>query len=278
MKILVTGANGYIGAKVVKRLCELNNEVIAVDISDENIDKRAKFISKNIFLDNDNMFKFFDEPDICLHLAWRDGFKHNSVLHMEDLSYHFKFIRNLIDNGLKHIAIMGTMHEIGYFEGAIDEDTQCNPTTQYGISKNALRSSIQNYLKDKDVVFQWLRAFYIFGNDEYGNSIFCKIRQAVKNNQKLFPFTSGKNKYDFIHIDELANQISLAISQKKVNGIINCCSGEPISLSEQVQSYIDNNNLPIKLDYGKFPDRPYDSPCIYGDNSKILLILEESKK
>lgn len=274
MKILVTGANGYIGSKVVKKLCDLNVVVIATDFDNKNIDNRAIFKQANIFSDNDNWFNYFDKPDVCLHLAWRDGFVHNSDKHMLDLSNHYKFLTNLINNGLKQIAIMGTMHEIGYWEGKIDENTPCNPLSQYGIAKNALRKSIELYANQHECIFQWLRAFYIFGDDSYGNSIFCKIRKAVIEGKSSFPFTTGKNQYDFIHVDELANQISMCVMQNKINGIINCCSGKPISLANEIEWYIHYNKLPIKLDYGKYPDRPYDSPCIYGDSKKILEIMK----
>ena len=180
---------------------------------------------------------------------------------------------NLIDNGLPIIACMGTMHEVGYHEGAIDENTPCNPLSNYGVSKNQLRQDLENYCKGKECNFQWLRAFYIYGDDIYGNSIFCKIRQAVNDGKESFPFTTGKNKFDFIHVDELAKQISMCVMQNKVNGIINVCSGKSISLAEQIEWYIRYNNLPIKLDYGKYPDRLYDSPCVYGDNKKINKIL-----
>ena len=113
MKILVTGANGYIGAKVVKELLDHNVEVIAIDFDNKNIDKRAKFIKVDIFSENDNWFNFLGQPDVCLHLAWRDGFVHNSMNHMGDLSGHFKFLTSLIDQGLQMIVSMGTMHEIG---------------------------------------------------------------------------------------------------------------------------------------------------------------------
>ena len=274
MKILVTGANGYIGSKVVKKLCDLNVEVIATDFNNSNIDKRAQYIQADIFKEGVNWFEYFNKPDVCLHLAYRDGFVHNSNRHMEDLSNHYKFMTNLIDNGLTHIACMGTMHEIGYHEGKVDESTPCNPLSMYGIAKNALRKSMELFTNNKNVKFQWLRAYYIFGDDLYGNSIFCKLRQAVKEEKELFPFTTGKNQYDFIHVDELSEQISRCVMQDKVLGIINVCSGKPVSLKDQVEWYIEHNKLPIKLDYGKFPDRPYDSPCIYGDNKKIEEILK----
>lgn len=278
MKILVTGANGYIGSKVVRQLCNDGVDVIATDINNSFIDKRARFIRANIFEEKENWLDFFENPDVCLHLAWRNGFVHNSDSHMQDLSKHFSFLKNLIDNGLKQVASMGSMHEVGYWEGKIDENTPCNPMSQYGIAKNALRKSLEIYASEKKCKFQWLRGFYIYGDDLHGNSIFCKLRKAVNEGKKDFPFTSGLNEYDFIHIDELAKQISACVKQNKILGVINCCSGKPISLAEEIETYIKANELPIKLEYGKYPERPYDSPCIYGDNTKILEIIKLSKR
>lgn len=100
-------------------------------------------------------------------------------------------------------------------------------------------------------------------------SIFCKLLNAAEEGKKTFPFTTGKNKYDFINVDELAHLISAAVMQNEVTGIINVCKSEPISLAERVEQFIVEHNLDIKLEYGAFPDRPSDSPCEYGDATKI---------
>ncbi len=273
MTVLVTGANGYIGSKTVSVLCEKGVKVIAADVAFQNVDKRAMQIYADILTERDDWYSYFKQPDVCLHMAWRDGFIHNSTKHMGDLSTHYRFLHNLAANGMKQIAVMGTMHEIGYFEGKVDENTPCNPQSNYGIAKNALRQATEQLCKENSCIFQWLRAYYIFGNDDTGNSVFCKIRQAARRGEKTFPFTSGKNEYDFIHIDELARQIAACVTQKEVKGIINVCSGKPVSLARQIEGYIKENGLPIALDYGKYPDRAYDSPCIYGDNTKIKRIL-----
>ena len=168
---------------------------------------------------------------------------------------------------------MGTMHEVGYWEGAIDENTPCNPISMYGIAKDALRRAMILYCQQKDCILQWLRCYYILGDDKKNNSIFCKLLLAAEEGKKTFPFTTGKNQYDFITVDELANQLSASVMQREVTGIINCCTGKPMSLADRVEQFIKEHNLDIKLEYGKFPDRAYDSPCEYGDNTKIQTII-----
>lgn len=273
MKILVTGANGYIGRFVVKNLLDMNAQVYVADINYDKVDKRAIKTQENIFSNDKDIFKKLNEPDVLIHMAWRDGFIHNSKVHMQDLSSHFNFISNMIDGGLKQLLVMGSMHEVGYHEGQIDENTKCNPTSLYGIAKDALRRATINICEQENVKLQWIRGFYVLGDDFNNSSVFTKILQAEKEGKKEFPFTSGKNKYDFIDVSTLAKQISKTAMQDEVLGIINCCSGKPISLKEQVEKFIKDKNLKIKLKYGAFKDRPYDSPIIYGNSQKIEKIM-----
>lgn len=272
MKVLVTGAGGYIGRHVVKYLLDNNIEAIANDFNDERLDKRAIINTTNIF-EVDNPYKVLGEPDVCIHLAWKDGFVHNSNAHMEYLSDHYKFIDKMLSSGLKQIVVMGSMHEVGYYEGAIDENTPCNPLSLYGIAKDSLRRSSKMLAEKYGALWQWIRAYYIFGDDKYASSIFAKLQQAAADGKKTFPFTTGKNKYDFIHIEKLAEMISQVALQKEVTGVINCCSGKPVSLAEQVEWYIKENKLDIKLEYGVFPDRAYDSPAVWGNSEKIEKIM-----
>ena len=166
MKILVTGANGYIGRHVVKSLLDKGAKVIACDIVTTDIDERAECRTLNLFdLPEGNIYEQLGSPDVCLHMAWRNGFVHNSPTQIGDLSAHYKFLTALIDGGLKHLAVMGTMHEVGYWEGAIDENTPCNPISMYGIAKVALRRAMILYCKQKECILQWLRCYYILGDD-----------------------------------------------------------------------------------------------------------------
>ena len=274
MKILVTGAHGYIGKHVVSTLLDNGCSVTACDLHLQGIDTRAKQIERDLFSSLDGIFEKLGSPDVCIHLAWRDGFVHNSKNHILDLSAHYRFLTSLIDGGLRQLAVMGTMHEVGYWEGKIDENTPCNPISLYGIAKDALRRSMIQYCSSHQCLLQWLRGYYILGDDRKNHSIFSKLLQAADEGKTIFPFTTGKTKYDFITVSELAQQVAIAISQTEVAGIINCCSGNPVTLAEQVENFIKEYQLDIKLEYGVFPDRPYDSPIIYGDATKIQTILK----
>lgn len=276
MKILVTGANGYLGKGVVKKLLDDGAEVIATDFKDTYIDKRAEIKCIDLFA-LENPFDYFERPDVVLHMAWRDGFVHGSMNHINDLPKHIGFISKLIDSGLKQLAVMGSMHEIGFFEGSIKEDTPCNPQSLYGISKNALRQTLALFCKSKGVCLQWLRGFYIVGNTLDGCSIFSKIVQASENGQTEFPFTMGLNQFDFLDYGEFCKLVADVVEQNEINGIINICSGRPEKLADRVERFIRENHFSITLNYGAFPDRPYDSKAIWGDDFKIRMIEELRK-
>ena len=58
-------------------------------------------------------------------------------------------------------------------------------------------------------------------------------------------------------------------------GVINICSGHPEKLADRVERFIKENGYKIKLKYGAFPDRPYDSKAVWGDSRRIDCILEK---
>src|SRR5574344_1733235 len=192
MRVLITGANGYIGVHVVEALLDAKCEVIAWDLDTSRLPDGITKISTNMF-DRDVAIP---KCDVLLHLAWVDGFAHMSLVHIEQLSNHFHFIRRVYESGCHHIAVMGTMHEVGHHEGAIKPDTPCHPTTLYGVAKNALRDALFSYFRDKPVILQWLRGYYLYGDDLMNHSIFTKLLLAAADGKTAFPLNSGKNKYD----------------------------------------------------------------------------------
>lgn len=275
MRVLVTGANGYLGQGIVRHLLGKDVEVVATDYSISCVDSKAELIECDLF-NVEDPYRFFGEPDVLVHLAWKDGFSHYSSSHIDNLPKHYKFIESFIDSGIERVSIMGTMHEVGFYEGSIDENTPCNPITPYGISKNALRELTQLLCDKNNVDFQWLRGFYIVGTSKNGASIFAKIVEAEESKQALFPFTMGQSQYDFIDYEDFCESVALTVIQNEVLGIINICSGYPQKLADRVEQFISDNNYQIKLNYGAYPDRPYDSKAVWGNCDKLKTIKNSS--
>ena len=276
--VLVTGAGGYIGRHVVTALLDRGARVVAVDRAarvpgGSRVDPRATVLGVDIFDADEASYEALHSPDVVVHLAWEAGFHHGSPAHMSRLSDHYRFLTRLVAEGASHLTVAGTMHEIGYHEGEIDADTPTHPQTLYGIAKNALREALEVELRGGPVTFQWLRCFYIYGDDEANSSIFAKIAQAAERGDTTFPFTTGANKFDFIEVDELAAQIAAVAMQTEETGIINCCSGTPESLAHRAESFIAERGYDIRLEYGAFPDRPFESPATWGNADVIRRIM-----
>jgi nucleoside-diphosphate-sugar epimerase len=118
MKILVTGANGYLGSGIVKEILDRGNDVIAADFKTDRVDDRAKKVECDLF-NIEDPYNYFDKPDVLLHLAWRDGFVHYSDAHVDDLPNHYHFIKEMVKSSIERVAVMGSMHEVGFLKGAL---------------------------------------------------------------------------------------------------------------------------------------------------------------
>lgn len=280
--VVITGASGYIGSHVVKKMLQYPNEfsVIAAGRSNEGLPSGIKNIPLDILKDayKSELYEYLGKPEICIHLAWRNGFQHNATTHIEDLSNHFAFIKNLADSGTRQFIVAGSFREYGSVNGMVSQDVIVEPENLYTLSKLTLKKALEIYFQDKNICFQWIRPFTVYGDDEKNHSIMSKIINWEQENRESFPFTSGDEQYDYIEVEELAQQIVAIASQTEIDGVIDCCSGYPTRLGDKIEEFLKMRGFKIRPIYGAFPRRDYDSPVIYGDNSKIKEILRLFRK
>ena len=265
MKILVTGADGFLGSGIVQKLLDAHCDVYGFGLG-----PAPEVCSGAFHYEKGNAFDLGVSgiadlsPDIVVHLAWRNGFKHGEASHIDDLPGHYRFIRDCVAAGVPRLAVMGSMHEVGYHEGPVTADTPCSPTTPYAIAKNALRQLAIRECSGSETALLWMRGFYIVSADGRGDSIFAKLVAAAREGKTAFPFTSGKNEYDFLDYPDFCAEAVAQIVDVNSSGVVNICSGHPESLASRVERFIDEAGLSIELEYGAFPDRAYDSPRIWG--------------
>lgn len=277
MKVIITGASGYIGKHVMNCLLEKTNLEIVGVVHELRGGSKYNLVAMDLFDAMDvKKFKNLINPGDCLiHLAYRNGFDHSNISHFNDLAWHYELIKHAVRSGCTNINVMGSVHEIGYYDGEVFNNTICSPTNLYGIAKNALRQALFALGSKEQFMLKWMRGFYIYGDDACSKSIFGKIYRNSKQQLGEVDLTRGTNKFDFIHISELARMISAVSLQTEVTGIINTCSGQPLSLKNAIMNYVKENRLDIKLNFGKYPEREDESPCIFGNNDIVEAILSK---
>lgn len=286
MKILVTGATGFIGNYVAGYLVEQGHEVIASSSSPvENIqhlawaDKAAYVQWKIGDLTDINLFKHFKEPDLAIHLAWSVLSDFRSLDHVTCvLPDHCRFLENLIDNGLKQLTVTGTCFEYGLQEGCLSEEMCSKPDNAYAKAKYSLFLFLEELQKQYDFELKWLRLFYMYGKGQSEKSLVPQLEKAVRSGDKVFNMSKGDQVRDYLPVEEVAQKIIKLGLQHNVSGIINCCSGKPVTVLEFVLDYIRSNNYNVELNPGYFPYSPLEPFKFWGSTLKSELALKEMQQ
>lgn len=278
MKILVTGATGFVGRHVVDELLKYNHQIIGTT---RNIDLNISSGELNYsFLDIDNIdasvnyFSHFNNPDLLIHLAWQGLPNYKSFFHFEkNLMAHYSFLKNMISNGLQNLVVTGTCFEYGMREGCLSEDMLTDPQNPYALAKDTLRKFLFELKKNYSFDYKWIRLFYMYGKGQNSNSLLSQLETALRNGDKEFNMSGGEQERDYLPIEKVAEYIVAIVLQNKITGIINCCSGRPVKVKELVENYLNDNNQKIKLNLGYYPYTDYEAMSFWGDDTKLKKII-----
>ena len=275
MKILVTGATGFIGNYVIEELLKKEFQVIATSRTIEKAKEKSWF-KKVIFIEHDlnvvedNLFQKFHEPDLLIHLAWNGLPNYKKLFHIEtELMNQYNFIKNLIVSGLTNVNITGTCFEYGMLDGQLNEELVVNPQNPYAIAKNSLRIFIEQLQREYLFNFKWMRLFYMYGKGQNENAILPQLQNAIDRNETVFNMSLGEQIRDYLSIEEIAKHIVNVSLQNNTNGIINISSNEPIKIIELVKKYLLDTKQTISLNLGFYPYPDYEPFSFWGDNSKL---------
>jgi len=287
MRILITGATGFIGRHIIDYLISPGgHELIATSIeSREKAEaifpsiKNIDYISKDLNQKEENYYSFFKNPDCLIHLSWEGLPNYNELFHIErNLPANLYFIKNMIQNGLKDITIIGTCFEYGLQNGCLSEDMATTPVTYYGLAKDTLRKCIELLHNAYLFNMKWIRIFYPYGKDQPKKSLYGQMEDAISNNLEQFNMSQGEQLRDYISVDCAAEYISKIALQNEITGTINCCSGKPVSVRKFVEDFFKGRGVNMKLNLGCYPYPQFEPLAFWGDNNKLSKIVEENKK
>lgn len=281
MKVLVTGATGFIGNHVINELLKSDGVHIITTSRDREKAKifswfdQVEYISYDFDVVEDiNLYKYFGKPDKVIHLAWGGLPNYNGLFHIEkNLLSHYSFVKNMIENGLKDITITGTCFEYGMVNGCLSEGMDTKPSNSYAIAKDSLRRFVVELKKNFDFDYRWIRLFYMYGEGQSSKSLLSLLDKAIENGDKEFNMSRGEQLRDFLHVSDVAKNI-LSISNQNIytNEVINCCSGEPISIRRLVENYLQEKKYEMKLNLGFYPYPDYEPMAFWGDNLKLKFL------
>ena len=282
-KVLVTGATGFIGNYVVKQLLQMNCPVITTSANEQKAKKNEWFDAVSYipfdfkdFPPETDYFNFFGRPDRLIHLAWEGLPNYKSLFHIEEnLPRHFAFLSNMIRGGLSDLTVTGTCLEYGLQEGSLSEDMPCFPSNPYAIAKDSLRKFLDELRKTQPFNFKWIRLFYLHGKGQNPNSLLSQLDKAINAGETVFNMSGGEQVRDYLPVEEAARIIALASLQQKTTGIINCCSGKPVSIRKFVEDYCQRNSISIKLNFGYYPYTDYEPMRFWGDTQKLEQMMGE---
>ncbi|MEO6230446.1 MAG: NAD-dependent epimerase/dehydratase family protein [Ferruginibacter sp.] len=280
-KVLVTGATGFIGNYVIENLLQQQYIVIASSANIEKAKRASWYHLVNYIpldfkrLDNSiDYYTYFQKPDLMIHLAWEGLPNYKASFHLEEnLPNHYLLLKNLVINGLKDITVTGTCLEYGMEEGCLSENLPTKPSNAYAVAKDKLRISLEELEKENGCIIKWVRLFYMYGKGQNPNSLLSQLDNALASGDSVFNMSGGQQQRDFLPVNEVAKNIIKIALQNEVRGIINCCSGQPITVEVFVKNYVATIDKHIQLNFGYYPYTDYEPMHFWGDNRKLKSII-----
>ncbi|MDA9371645.1 NAD(P)-dependent oxidoreductase [Porticoccaceae bacterium] len=270
MKILVSGARGFIGRNLISVLKKAGHHVFTLKAFHADVG----CLENQIHHLNDEfqlLQNSFCDIDVFVHLAWMDTNNWNSDAHLninEPLSRYL--IEYLAFRDVRHIIVVGTCLEYGG-EGELNESMEALPNNNYALAKYELYKNLRRIARKKNFTLTWLRLFYVYGGDQPPNTLFGSLKQHITQEASFFDMSLGQQIRDYLHIDLVSQRLAAVILSKKEFDVLNLCSGEGRALESHVRSWITQIDIDnkIELKLGTLPYRDDEPFALWGSSEKF---------
>lgn len=247
MRILITGAGGFLGKNLVPYIKKEKFRMLLLNKSFKklNIFFGQKFLVTKIEkINRNNLLKIKKfKPQIIINLAWEGipDFSFNKSF--KNLSSQIIFFQEIIKiKSIKKIINIGSCWEYPKNIGKCREYKETNLQNFFIWAKFSLLNFIEFCCKKKQIKYIWFRVFYMYGPFQRSESLIPSILKSLQNLKKpklLYPNSSN----DFIHVNDVCNAIIKAIKKKSASGIFNVGSGKLTNVLYIYKKIIKEMNL-----------------------------------
>lgn len=283
MKLLITGGTGFIGCHTVETLLRQGHTVTVISRNPENARHQKWFeqvehVTCDLQRDFSPVIEKLSNIDAVVHLAWSGVNNYSARFHLEEnLPAELRFLFALISANVKHLLVSGTCFEYGMLHGPLSEEMETRPNTSYGLAKDTLRKTLQQAQKNNPFTLQWVRLFYTFGAHQNPDSILAQLDKAIDEGKSEFNTSFGEQLRDYLPVKVFSENIAKILVSPKFDGVINCCSGKPISVRRLLEEHCQKRNSSIRLNLGFYPYREYEPMAFWGNPSKLLSLENQSR-
>jgi nucleoside-diphosphate-sugar epimerase len=285
LKIIVTGATGFVGRHLVGALLERGHHIVAIARQPEKLAdmpwrNEVQFIAADLHA-NDFSWAAIDRPDLLIHLAWPGLPNYHEAFHfLNNFPADYRLLRGAVEAAIPRLMVTGTGAEFGMMSGELDENTPTAPVTAYGIAKDTLRRSLFQLQRTHAFTLQWVRLFHMYGPGQNPNSLLAQLDRAIEAGDASFPMSGGEQLRDYLPIKEVAQRLTVLAEHAECNGVLHCCSGRPISVRTLIENRIEKLGTHPFLNRSAYPYPDYESMAYWGYPGKLgaLLAYEQDRQ
>lgn len=264
-KILVTGANGFIGKELVNQLSAKRYKIVCFDLNFDETYKKNKNVEffKGSILNELELFRAMKNCSHVIHLAAALGVQYTEKNRLECFEINIegtkKVLEACVKSGIKKIIFSSSSEVYGNQNKKIfDENTDLQVLSNYGISKIVGEEYLRAYYEKYKLKYNIVRFFNVYGSNQKDNFVMTKFIKSIIKNKDLYIYGSGNQMRSFCHVNDAVKGIILVLNKGKLNKLYNIGNDkEPIKVYELAKKcikYLKSNSKIIKIDY-KFSDR-----------------------
>jgi len=276
LKILVTGAAGFLASRTALHLHAAGDEVIALDRSDADRGRldalvpTATFVGCNLH-DAGEVDAVVDrvKPDIVSHFAWYGvpGKYLDAPENLDHLTSTIHLARAVARSGCRRFVMAGTCFEYDTSLGTLSESSPTAPKHLYSASKLAVAIALREACKRWSMAYCHVRFFYQYGPWEADARLVPSLAKALLAGEEALA-TSGEQIRDYLHIDDVGRAAAL-IAKSDLDGVVNVGSGAGVRIRDIAVAVERACGVRDKLRLGALPSREGDPACIVADATRL---------